>query len=36
MFINQDVDSELTQLIQNKDWGDFCPDPNKYQNNEKE
>ena len=34
MFINQDVDSELTQLIQNKDWGDFCPDSNKYQNNQ--
>lgn len=34
MFINQDVDSELTQLIQNKDWGDFCPDQNKYQNNQ--
>lgn len=34
MFINQDVDSELTQLIQNKDWDDFCPDPNKYQTNQ--
>lgn len=34
MFINQAIDSELTQLIQNKDWGDFCPDPNKYQTNQ--
>lgn len=34
MFINQDIDSELTQLIQNKNWGDFCPDTNKYQTNQ--
>ena len=29
MFINKDIDSELQQLIQNKDWSDYCSDP-KY------
>lgn len=29
MFINKDIDSEVLQLIQNKDWSDFCEDP-KY------